>query len=245
MVDHTTPLEQRWGGWYVTGTHGAQKHLGNLVVRGTSVEQPVDNSQGLNVVKLSDRLKVDRYPSPHSDIVALMVLEHQTFVHNRMTKAGTDARKALDDEAKMNLTLGNPAGTRLESTTRRIRNTGEHLVEALLLVGEAKLTEPVRGTSGYAEQFAAVGSRDRQGRSLRDLDLTTRLLKYPCSYLICSEAFDGLPHETLDYVWQRLWEVLSGTDPSGKFLHLSAADRQAIVEILRDTKPNLPEYWMK
>ena len=172
MVDHTTPIEHRWGGWYVTGTHGCQKHLGNLVIRGRDVEEPVDNSAGQNVQELKDRLNLDRYVSPHSDIVALMVLEHQVLVHNRMVKANFDTRQALDYDAMMNRTLENPEGTRLESTTRRIRSTGDRLVEALLMVDEAKLTEPIRGTSGFTEQFAAAGPHDTQGRSLRDLDLT-------------------------------------------------------------------------
>ena len=245
MVDHTTPVEQRWGGWYVTGTHGSQKHLGNLVVQGRDVEEPVDNSAGLNVTELRERLNVDRYVSPHSDIVALMVLEHQVLVHNRLVKAGFDTRQALDYDVMMNRTLENPEGTRLESTTRRIRSTGDRLVDALLLVNEAKLTEPIKGTSGYAEQFAAVGPRDPQGRSLRDLDLTTRLLKYPCSYLIYSEAFDGLPVESREYVWQRLFDILSGQDQSEKFAHLSQDDRQAILDILRATKSGLPDYYTK
>ena len=243
MVDHTTPIEHRWGGWYVTGTHGSQKHLGNLVVRGRDVEEPVDNSAGQNVKELNDRLNVDRYVSPHSDIVALMVLEHQVLVHNRLVKAGFDTRQALDYDVMMNRTLENPAGTRLESTTRRIMSTGDRLVEALLLVNEAKLTQPINGTSGYAEQFASAGPRDSQGRSLRDLDLTTRLFKYPCSYLIYSNAFDGLPVESRDYVWQRLYDILSGTDQTEKFAHLSKDDRQAILEILRDTKADLPDYY--
>ncbi len=243
MVDHTTPIEQRWGGWYVTGTHGSQKHLGNLVVRGRDVEEPVDNSAGQNVKELKDRLNVDRYVSPHSDIVALMVLEHQVLVHNRLVKAGFDTRQALDYDVMMNRTLENPEGTRLESTTRRIMSTGDRLVEALLLVNEAKLTEPVKGTSGYAEQFSTVGPHDPQGRSLRDLDLTTRLFKYPCSYLIYSEAFDGLPAESRDYVWRRLFDILSGHDQSEKFAHLSKDDRQAILDILRATKSNLPDYY--
>ncbi len=245
MVDHTTPVEQRWGGWYVTGTHGSQKHLGNLVVRGRDVEEPVDNSAGQNITELRERLNVDRYVSPHSDIVALMVLEHQVLVHNRLVKAGFDTRQALDYDVMMNRTLENPEGTRLESTTRRIRSTGDRLVDALLLVNEAKLTEPIKGTSGYAEQFAAVGPRDPQGRSLRDLDLTTRLLKYPCSYLIYSEAFDGLPVESREHVWQRLFDILSGQDQSEKFAHLSQDDRQAILDILRATKSGLPDYYRK
>lgn len=243
MVDHTTPVDQRWGGWYVTGTHGSQKHLGNLIVRGRDVEEPVDNSAGQNVTELKDRLKVDRYLSPHSDIVALMVLEHEALVHNRMVKANFDTRQALDYDVMMNRMLNNPEGTRLESTTRRIKSTGDRLVEALLLVNEAKLTEPIKGTSGYAEQFAAAGPRDAKGRSLRDLDLTTRLFKYPCSYLICSEAFDGLPVESRDYVWRRLFDILSGQDQSEKFAHLSADDRQAILDILRATKSSLPDYF--
>lgn len=243
MVDHTTPIEQRWGGWYVTGTHGSQKHLGNLIVRGRDVQEPVDNSAGQNVNALKGRLNVNHYVSPHSDIVALMVLEHQVLVHNRIVKAGFDTRQALSYDVMMNKTLENPVGTRSESTTRRIKSTGDRLVEALLFVDEAKLTEPIAGTSGYAEQFAAAGPRDSRGRSLRDLDLTTRMLKYPCSYLIYSEAFNGLPDESRNYVWHRLFDILSGQDQSEKFAHLSQDDRKAILEILRATISDLPEYY--
>lgn len=243
MVDHTTPLADRWGGWYVTGKHGAQTHLGNLVIRGKEVPSPVDNYQGQNLLRLDNRVDLDGYLSPHSDIVALMVLEHQTLVHNRLTKAGYTARQALDYDATIGPALGVRAGEHLESTIRRIHSAGDDLVDALLLVGEAKLTAPIVGTSGYAEQFARCGPRDGHGRSLRDLDLKRRLFAYPCSYLIYSEAFDRLPGEMRDYVWERLWKVLSSKDESEKFAHLSREDRLAIVEILRATKPELPEYW--
>jgi len=245
MVDHTTPLDQRWGGWYVTGKHGSQTHLGNLVIRTREVPRQVDNSQGQNIVTLNDRLDVTPYLSPYSDIVALMVLEHQTLMHNRLTKANFATRQALDYQATMNRALGGTEGRLLESTTHRIQSAGDDLVDALLLVGEAKLTAPISGTSGFADKFSRSGLRDRQGRSLRDLDLIRRLLKYPCSYLIYSPAFDGLPCEMRGYVWQRLWKILSGDDKSQKFAHLSDNDRQAIVEILRDTKGELPEYWRK
>jgi hypothetical protein len=43
----------------------------------------------------------------------------------------------------------------------------------------------------------------------------------------------------------RLWEVLTGKDTSKDFSHLSNDDRQALSEILRETKPDLPEYWKK
>ena len=243
MVDHTTPIEHRWGGWYVTGMHGTQKHLGNLIIRGRDVEEPVDNSAGHNVQELKGRFNTDRYLSPHSDIVALMVLEHQALVHNRIVKANFDTRQALDYNEMMNRTLENPEGTMLESTTRRIRSTGDRLVEALLMVDEAKLTEPIKGTSGFTEQFATAGPHDPRGRSLRDPDLNTRLFKYPCSYLIYSEAFEGLPVESRDYIWQRIYDILTGADQSEKFTHLSPDDRQAILEILRTTKTNLPPYF--
>jgi hypothetical protein len=95
MVDHTTPIEERWGGWYVTGTHGSQQHLGNLVVRSRNIVEPVENADGQNVTDLKYRINPDRYLSKHSDIVALMVLEHQTLVQNRMTKANFDTRQAF------------------------------------------------------------------------------------------------------------------------------------------------------
>jgi len=242
-VDHTTPLEKRWGGWYVTGKHGSQKHLGNLIVPKGAAPYEVNNDTGLNVVKLDDHFNVRRYPTPHSDIVALMVLEHQTLVHNRLTKANFATRQALDYEAKLNEALGEPPTNRFESTTRRIRSAGDDLIEALLLVNEVPLTEPIEGTSGYAERFSKLGPHDSHGRSLRQLDLKRRLFKYPCSYLIYSESFDRLPDEMLQYVWRRLWEILTADEPPKEYRHLSAEDRRAILEIIRDTKPNLPDYW--
>ena len=242
-VDHTTPVKDRWGGWYVTGTHGAQKHLGNLVIRGRDVEEPVDNSEGQNVTDLKFRVNPDRYLSAHSDIVALMVLEHQALVHNRLTKASFETRQALAYDEMMRKMLDKPEGELLESTVRRIQSVSERLVEALLFVNEAKLTEPLKGTSGYAEQFATQGPKDDQGRSLRDLDMSTRMLKYPCSYLIYSEAFEQLPTAAKDCVLQKLWEVVSGTDVTEKYSHLSQDDRRAIREILLQTKLDLPDYW--
>ncbi|MBL8815110.1 MAG: hypothetical protein JNL58_03690 [Planctomyces sp.] len=242
-VDHTTPVKDRWGGWYVTGTHGAQTHLGNLVIRDRDVVEPVDNSEGQNVTDLKFRINPDRYLSPHSDIVALMVLEHQVLVHNRITKASFETRQALAYDEMMRKMMDKPEGELLENTTRRIQTVSERLVDALLFVNEAKLTEPFRGTSGYAEQFVGLGPRDSQGRSLRDLDLSTRMLKYPCSYLIYSEAFDQLPKASKDCVLRKLWDVLSGTDVSEKYSHLSPDDRRAIREILLQTKSDLPDDW--
>jgi hypothetical protein len=242
-VDHTTPIEQRWGGWYLTGKHGSQTHLGNFIARGRNVSRPVENAEGQNVETLKGRFPAEHYLTPHSDIVALMVLEHQVMAHNHITKANNAARQAFHYETEMNRALGEPEGTRLESTTRRIQSAGDDLVKALLFVDEAKITAPISGTSGFAEKFSHKGPYDPDGRSLREFDLQRRLFKYPCSYLIYSEAFDQLPGEMRDYVWKRLWQALTQPTDDGPFTHLSQDDRQAIVEILRATKANLPSYW--
>jgi hypothetical protein len=243
-VDHTTPLKHRWGGWYVTGTSGKQTHLGNLILQDKQVNpEELDNSANINLKDLAGRLDTGAYPTGHSDIVALMVLEHQAGMHNLITRANFLTRIALHDEAVLNQALGRGADYRSESTTSRIKNAGEPLVKYMLFSGEVRLTEKVQGTSGFARDFVRRGPRDQRGRSLRDLDLEHRLFRYPCSYLIGSAAFEGLPGPVKDYVLQRLWDVLSGKDTSADFAHLSSADRQAIREILLETKPNLPAYW--
>ncbi len=244
-IDQTSPVEKRWGGWYVTGEHGTQKHLGNLIVRGKQEPEEIDNSQGHNVTDLSSRFDVSAYLTPHSDIVALMVLEHQTMAHNLLTQANFTTRQALHYQATLNRELHEPPEHRWASTLSRIKSVGEPLVKYLLFSGEARLQCPIKGTSGFAEHFARQGPRDSQGRSLRDLDLQTRLFKYPCSYLIYSPAFDALPADVRDFVLQRLWTILQGEDQSPDFAHLTAADRTAIRQILLGTKPNLPDYWRK
>jgi len=122
----------------------------------------------------------------------------------------------------------------------RLRKAGElddavrEFVDYLLFVDEAPLPAKVRGTSGFAEKFAAQGPRDSLGRSLRELDLTHRLMKYPCSYMIYSVAFDGMPEAAKAAVYRRMWQVLSGDK-----------NRRAVIEILRETKSGLPDYWRK
>ena len=242
-IDHTSPLEKRWGGWYVTGTHGEQKHLGNLIIRGRTEPEVIDNSAGHNNLSLEGRFDTSHYLSPHSDIVALMVLEHQTGAHNYLTRASFLTRQAMHYQQALNREMGAPADQVWDSTKSRIKSACEPLVEYLLFSDEAPLTAKVEGTSAFAAEFAERGPRDKQGRSLRDLDLERRLFKYPCSYLVYSPSFAALPTEARDYVFRRMWEVLTGKDTSEKFAHLSPADREAVLAILRGTLPDLPEYW--
>jgi hypothetical protein len=243
QTNHSSPLSQRWGGWYVTGSHGAQRHMGNAIAKEQRSAENLDVESGANVTDLGDRFATSPYLTPHSDIVALMVLEHQTEMHNWITRANYDARTALHQAKAMNKIMKRPDDYISDSTQRRFEYAGDKLLKYMLFAGETELTDAIKGTSGFAEYFSGIGPRDKQGRSLRDFDLERRLFKYPCSYLIYSEAFDALPDEVRDYVYRTLWRILTGADENEAFAHLSAADRTAILEILVDTKRGLPEYW--
>jgi hypothetical protein len=139
--------------------------------------------------------------------------------------------------------LGRSADERLDSTTSRIKSACEPLVAYLLFADEAPLSARIEGTSTFAAEFAARGPRDLRGRSLREFDLEHRLFRYPLSYLVYSEAFCSLPGAARDYVYRRLWQMLSGEDTTAKFAHLTEPVRQAIIEILRDTASYLSDYW--
>ena len=101
----------------------------------------------------------------------------------------------------------------------------------------------MKGSASFAREFQEQGPRDHAGRSLRELDLTGRMFRYPCSFLIYSAAFDALPAVVRDRFYRRLWEVLTGVDQTPAYARLTAADRKAVYEILLDTKRDLPEYW--
>lgn len=242
-TNHSSPFRERWGGWYVTGTHGAVRHMGNAIAADAKDPEKLDREKHANLKELSGLLDTSPYLTPHSDIVALMVLEHQTDMHNLITCANYATRRALRDAAVLNEMLDAPADYLSPSSQRRIANAGDKLLKYLLFADEAALTDAVEGTSDFAAEFSALGPRDSQGRSLRQFDLRRRLFKYPCSYLIYSEAFDGLPKQVKHYVYDRLRDVLIDGETDEDFSHLSAADRKAIGEILQQTKPDLAEYW--
>jgi hypothetical protein len=222
ITDHRSPLKNRWGGWYVTGTHGSQLHMGNQTVEDRDNPE-LDLSLGANVTDLHRYFDQYAYLEPTSDIVSLMILEHQTRLTNLITRLGWETRMGLEET--------------------RLAATAEELVSYMLFAGETTLTAPIKGSAAYAAEFTALGPKDRKGRSLRELDMSTRMFRYPCSFLIYSAQFDALPQPAKDRVYRRMYEVLSGHEPSAAYARLSLSDRQAIMEILRDTKKDLPPYW--
>jgi hypothetical protein len=148
---------------------------------------------------------------------------------NLFTRIGWDARVAL-------------AGQRSDLEALMAHDASE-VVDYMLFIDEAPLPGPVSGFSGFAKTFAAKAPRDRRGRSLRELDLSARLFRYPCSYLINSEAFDMLPAAARNAIYRRLWQILSGAESDANYARIAAGQRQAIVEILRDTRTDLPGYF--
>jgi hypothetical protein len=223
--DDRKSFDTRWGGWYVTGNIGSLIHMGNVPVSRT--DQPA-RAAARGLKSLDERFGVQGFPSHASDVVALMVLDHQAHMMNLITRTGWEARLAASGDAKQ---------------VARLDSAAVDLVDYMLFVYEAPLTGAVRGTSGFAEKFQARGPADSHGRSLRQLDLDRRLLKYPCSYMIYSEAFDAMPPLARDAVYRRLWRVLSGQEPSKPYAQIPLADRRAVVDILRETKKGLPDYF--
>ncbi len=233
ITTDTTPIRERWGGWYVTGTHGSQLHMGNVALgrRGDSL------FAGGNVTDLSRLVDVAPYPAAHSDIVALLVAEHQITVQNLITLVGYRVRTALHADRQAGL----PSGETSPRTARLVESLGESLVRAFLFVGAPRFESPIEGTSIFASDFVANGRRDAEGRSLRDLDLRTRLFRHPLSYLIHAPEYDALPVQARAYVEGRIRSVLRGEESDGDFAHLSADDLEAIRSILSDTKPGIVE----
>jgi hypothetical protein len=230
-TDHRSPFKERWGGWYVTGTTVRGRHMGNAVLADPDKPESMITNQTLRATSLHDKFDTKAYLSPYSDIVALLVFDHQMHMTNLITRVGWEVRRALYDKASSG------------ELSAVLRESAEELVDYLLLIDESPLPGPVHGTSGFAEKFANRGPSDSHGRSLRQLDLQKRLLRYPCSYMIYSKAFDSLPEQATNAIYERMWQILSGQQRSNRYARLSLSDRQAIVEILHDTKKGLPSYF--
>lgn len=240
-TNQESPFEKRWGGWYVTGMHGEMRHMGNVISPKNVHFDDLDRESGANLKHLDELVDTSPYLEKTSDIVALMVLGHQLEMHNLIARGNYEARNALHYNEVMNQALDRAEDFLSESTQRRISTAAEKIVRCLLFTDEATLTSPVTGVSSFQDDFSARGIRDRQGRSFRDFDLQTRLFKYPCSYLIHSEAFAALPDLMLTEVRRQLLAVLENSEAAVEFPHLSQTDRQNILEILRETKPALFE----
>ena len=244
VTDHTSPFSERWGGWYVTGRSGDMRHMGNSFLR----QDQLDTKNNGNRLNLRDEFATSDWLSPYSDIVALMVLEHQTQMHNTFTRANFAVRRAIY-EHNTAFPRSDPDSdrTRREESEQELQaviaQAAREVVDFLLFVNEAPLESEVKGSLVFTSEFSERGPLSNSGRSLREFDLKERLFKYPCSYLIYSPAFDSLEDSLREQIGLRLWAVLKNPDDSERYEHLDAKTRESIVEILRDTKSGLPACW--
>jgi hypothetical protein len=245
VTDHRSEFSERFGGWYVTGDHGDIRHMGNSIARQSQDSEAIDRQAGANRSDLSGYFSAEAYLTPHSDIVALMLLEHQSQMHNLIARAGMETRCAIYQDAGINAALGRPEGTLSESTSRRIARAADELLRYMLFIDEQPLQSPVRGNTQFAQRFELraerLGQIDSAGRSFRQFDLETRLFKYPCSYLIYSDAFQQLPGPVFDYVRRQLFEILTAAQGPDGYESLARNDRKAIHEIIDSTLPELFE----
>ncbi|MCP5540235.1 MAG: hypothetical protein H7A53_09805 [Akkermansiaceae bacterium] len=239
-VGQETPFENRWGGWYVTGFHGDARHLGNL----TATELPdgraeYDREPGANLLSLDAFFDTGDYLAPTSDIVALMVLEHQIGMHNKLIEGNFTVRAAVYRSRQLNRELGADNPDELSDSTKRIiESQADRILSHMVYRDEAPLPEGGVDSKGrFPAEFQHNARPNQDGRSLKDFQLLDRLFKYRCSYMIYSEAFTSLPPELKDRVLARLADGLRGGDKPEIFDHLSESERDRIREILDDTLP--------
>jgi hypothetical protein len=213
QITHDTPLSRRWGGWYVTGLHGKQTHRGNIIGAG---RKPTLRG---NLTSLKSFFDVSAYPVTHSDIVALMVLDHQTHIQNLLTRLNYETR------------------------LKRKNTVEDKLLRYLFFVDEPSLKDEVTGTSEFSGSFEFLGPEDSNGRSLRQFDLKTRLFKYRLSFQVYSDSFQHLPTAAKSRMYRRIWRVLTGRETDAAFQKIPQRERKAILEILRETVSGLPDYY--
>ena len=208
--DHRTPLPDRWGGWYVTGLSRRWKHQGNRIGQGW-------------LTSLYDQFDTSGYPTLYSDIVALMVLEHQARAANLISRAQV-------------LFQTDPSG-------RDVAIAIHELTDYLLFADEAPLPAAIVGTSGFAERFSSRTPRDASGRSLFQLDLKRRLFRHPVSYMIYSNLFEALSQLIKDRVYARLLAVLKTPgEGSVSYPEVSPAEKAATFDILLSTKRDFRDF---
>jgi hypothetical protein len=226
-ITHCTSIADRWAGWFVTGQHGRQTHRGNRIGPEAFLRAAHDPAYLGNLADLRSLVNLTGYPTQSSDIVAHLVLDHQSHMHNYITRLNFETQIMM-------ATYGH---------IRYLDRQVDAFLRYLLFTEEAPLADSIRADQRFVRDFSRNAPRDGQGRSLRDFDLETRLFKYPCSFLIYSDAFDALPAVMKDHLYRRLWEILNSRDADPQFAKLRASDRQAIREILVETKSGIPDYW--
>ena len=148
-----------------------------------------------------------------------MTFDHQMHGLNVMTRLNWEARIAA-------------AADRPWTSDPEVVARVDELAEYLLFIGEAPLAFEVTPRPGFVEALAARAPADRQGRSCAQMDLTKRLLKYSCSYLLYLGGVCRRCPRRASRGLSRLFGILDGNAPAAVSDHLLPRDRRAIEEIL-------------
>lgn len=235
LAGHDVDFKDRWGGWYVSGDHGTLRHMGNALVEEVDGKRTIDREKHANVASLEAFFPGDKYPGKGSDVLALMVMDHQINMHYRLTEAHYRVRQAIFDQAATS-----PTEEARSDYEAELATATEMVVSYLLFCDEVPLGgKAIAQDSTYRDAFLESRKPAGDGRSLRDLNLQDHLFQYRCSYMIYSQAFHGLPAPLKTSIFDRLKQVLDPDSKEEAYAHLAAEERKAIVTILNDT---LPEF---
>jgi hypothetical protein len=247
LVDFRTPFTNRWGGWYVTGRHGTALHRGNLCASEKDGQLTMDFRRGANVTDLSHYFDVSNYLTNTSDIVALLILEHQTAMQNTLTRASLNSRRMIDYQKNLQRELKETITEEpvYQSVKSVLDNSAREIVDDLLFKDEAEVPAGTEGSAAFEKAFAAGARRASDGSSLKDLLLQGHLFKNRCSYLIYSDSFLALPKQLKRRVYRRLSAALTSTEPDSRYAYLEPDERVRLVEILRETFPEFTELRLR
>ena len=239
---HHIPLHDRYGGWFVSGNHGAMRHMGNAIASREGGKITIDREQFANLEKLDRFFSTEAYPAPGSDIAALLVFDHQVTMHHRLVEAAYRARQSLFD-SKLD-----PKETDVSKLSKG-RSTDEFLegrdkvVDYLLFRDETPIPK-VSCDPAFRRAFSANRIADRRKRSLKDLRLDGRIFENRCSYMIYSPTFDQFPPMLKGAIYARIHEILTSPKPVEGFDYLGKEEKRRILEILDETKEDLPPGWL-
>jgi hypothetical protein len=217
---HAVPLDLRLGGWIVTGAPDSLRHRGNVIVEREAAsvrERPVAPGELFDL---------ERYPVATSDILPHLLLEHQVGFVNRAVQAAYRVRY-----------LERLHAGHLEAVAAEIDALARGLVRYLLFADEVPLPSGgIAGDAHYKSDFRAAQRMSRDGDSLRDLDLKTRLFAHRCSYMIDTPSYAGLPATLKSRVVDVLARALDEGPPDPEFAYLSPEEKLRIRTILRGTR---------
>lgn len=220
ITSDRTPFEQRWGGWYVTGDTGVKGHRGNRFggVDAPEAQAPLPALAG-------------KYLSGTSDMVALLVLQHQVDTQDCLTRAGQRVRRALYANA-----LGEDTAEGLpEKVQVLVDAQAQEVVDHILFLGAASLPDGIQGSVTFQKAFLEQAPQDSPGRALRQLSLHGQLFAHRCSYMIDSASFRELPRLLKRRVLEHLRSALQSTNPDDRYAYLTKEERSFILGSLADT----------